>query len=318
MATLNKLHRQVFNVEVKDAFNAVIEAVMALNEVWPQAVDYAVVYRLPIYDEQQVPEAIEPQVIEGEAAIEAACEALGQFHWTPEQHVATVMRQPGVVVLRTPLKAYFDRLNAAKLRLHTLFREQYSKGYRRVVAQRLFPGVSMLQVYRQVKALDQCPQRILFSWAGHTTMAYKLSRPQVVGLIEAQRERCPPGQDHEHWQTMVDLQLKKVDRIPPKAQYRQRRLIAPHPRVMIYMPKRKASGRPPVAPREARATRHDAMWHASLPVFVFRTGKTPSPRIDHLKPWYRDQRQRPRRDQLRREPLVEGLDLFVVYPGQFQ
>ena len=304
MSTVHKLSRARFQVEIQAAFDEVVARVAQVNALWPQWVESAVVYRLPVWEDEVIPAVIEPEVVEGAQAVAAAQAVLGQFHWLTEQHVKTVVRLPGVVVLRQALKVEFEAVNAAKARFRQLFQNQYSKPYRPVAARRLFPGCSLLQVYRQVQALDVCPQRILFSWAGHTTLAKRLTRAQVIEWLSARRDQCPPDRDPAHWALMVAQQLKKVDRIPPGAQYRLQRVLAPHPRVMVYLNR----------PSRALSTPHEAMWHANVPLFVYRPPKAPAPRIDGLKVFDRARRSRPRRDRLRREPLVEGLDLWVVYP----
>ena len=296
MAT--QAQQKILRVELHSIYLTILKMVHELNQIWPHHVSHAEVYPLPLLEKAQVPEQIIPSRLSGEEAVQATCQALSQFNWAEQQHVATVMRLPGVIVLDKAIQYRFDALNEAKSSLQNLIATHYKPGSRARITQRLFKGVSMLQLYRKVSAFDEPVTKILFSWAGRTPLSKKLKEFEVVELLERSRLSVPLTHSYDEWQNIIDMEISQLAYSPSNSHYRLHRPIAPHPRVMIYHEHPQQNYR-----------QHDAMLHANLPLFVYAPPHSSKPDIKALKPWYKDQQPQIRKDKLKTEVVIESLYL---------
>lgn len=296
MAT--QAQQKILRIELHSIYLAILKMVHELNHIWPHHVSHAEVYPLPLLEKAQSPDRITPSILSGEEAVQATCQALSQFKWTEQQHVATVMRLPGVIILDKAIQYRFEALNEAKSSLQNLIATHYKPGSRARITQRLFKGVSMLQLYRKVYAFDEPVKKILFSWAGRTSLSKKLKEFQVVELLEHSRLNVPLTHSYDEWQNIIDMEINQLAYSPSNSQYRLHRLIAPHPRVMIYHEQSQQNYR-----------KHDAMLHANLPLFVYAPTHSSKPEIKALKPWCKDQQPKIRKDKLKTKVLIETLYL---------
>ncbi|MCU7801323.1 MAG: DNA replication terminus site-binding protein, partial [gamma proteobacterium symbiont of Lucinoma myriamae] len=204
-----------------------------------------------------------------------------------------------VIVLDKAIQYRFDALNEAKSSLQALMATHYKPGSRARITQRLFKGVSMLQLYRHIFAFDEPINKILFSWAGRTHSCKKLTEIQVVELLERSRFTVPLTHSYDEWQNIIDMEISHLAYSPSNSHYRLHRPIAPHPRVMIYHER-----------EHQHYEKHDAMLHANLPIFTYVPGGSSLPEIKALKPWLKDQHRLIRKDKLKSEVVVEPLHLY--------
>lgn len=256
----------------------------------------AVVWDLPVLSEALSPESIAPvmRLVDAEDIVAA----LGNVYRLPGQHPSTVVRYPGYVLLERIDPHFFftvDALNAAKNALHQHVKK-LPAGSRARNTGEAFPGVSMLQAYRQVYAFENCPRQLLFSWAGNTTSSHTISRSEAVEKIEGSRFSAPDHIDPGVWLSIIDTELQQVASLPHGTVFALRKAIAPHPRLMVYFTER---------------PRHDLTLHANLPVF-FACRDCPLPVIKPLKAFDRDQRHAVRKDSKAWRPIIESIGLFAI------
>lgn len=297
MAT--QTQQKVLRIELYSIYQAILKMVYELNQTWSKHVIYAEVYPLPLLKKAQIPDQIFPALLSGDEAIQATAQALGQFNWVAQQHAATVMRIPGVIVLDKTIQYRFAAINEAKSSLQTLISTHYKPGSRARITQRLFKGISMLQLYRHIFAFDEPIKKIIFSWAGRTHSSKKLTEIQVVDLLERSRLSIPLTHSYDEWQKIIDMELSQLAYSPSNSHYRLHRPIAPHPRAMIYHQH-----------DNPNYQKHDAMLHANLPIFTYLPPDGLKPDIKALKPWFKDQLTQIRKDKLNTEVVVQALHLY--------
>lgn len=286
------------HTEARESFQQIVDLLAEISLYLDSAsIADAVAWDLPILSDPVAPDCVNPVARRIERGNDLAS-ILGNIYYQPGQHPATVARHPGYVLLNQVDDAFFyavDALNAAKDDLHARIK-QIPVGSRAPFARQAFPGVSMLQVYRHVFAYENCPRQLLFTWAGNTAASRRLPRQEVIELIRGSRFSAPEHIEPGDWLSVIDAELRQIDNLPADTHFALRKLIAPHPRLMVYFTER---------------PRHDLNLHANLPVF-FACRDRPLPVIKPLKPFDRDQRYAARKDRKAWRPIIERIGLFAV------
>ncbi len=287
----------MWHVEAQALFRQITELNAEIGDFLREAsIADGIVWDLPILSEALSPETIEP--VMRSVSVDVIVAALGNIYRQPGQHPSTVVRHPGYVLIERINPHFFftvDALNAAKSALHQHVKT-LPAGSRARNTGEAFPGVSMLQAYRQVYAFENCPRQLLFSWAANTAASKKISRSEAVEKIEGSRFSAPDHIDPGDWLSVIDAELQQIASLPAGAVFALRKTIAPHPRLMVYFTAR------PV---------HDLSIHANLPAF-FLCSPDARPVVKILKPLDRNQRSSLRKDRLAWKPLIERIGLFTL------
>ena len=107
---------------------------------------------------------------------------MSQFQRDPYQDPSTVMRHPGLLFLSET-----GQVKQQVKRMHTL-----NGRARNTHVKMVWRGVSALQRYRHITAVDYAPRKALFSWEGRTT---SISRPhskeEFIEIIRKTKDMCP-------------------------------------------------------------------------------------------------------------------------------
>lgn len=279
---------------IKLAYRALVQEISSLNERWPDFVLNAEAWALPILQEQETPKSIEPVHHTADEAILLARKALAQFDRHPTQHPATVMRLPGWILLSEDLVTHFEQVNQMKDDLKSLV-QQKPPGSRAALTRELFPGISMLQAYRHIFAYRNCPRQIIFSWAGHTTSSEETTVRDVMEIIEESRLLPPSHLDIDEWNGVIDNELRILATWSDSTPLLYRKPIAPHPRAMLYF---------------SDSSRHDAMVHANLPIFL-TCAPGNKPTVKGLGVFDYDKRSAKRKDSQQLVAVIERLGLYA-------
>lgn len=272
-------------------------AVEAFNSVWPEHQRHLELYRLPVLTEQTIPLLIEPSLVVGDEAITLAQHAFRAFYREPDQHPATVVRFPGVLVLREPLDAEIAAINALKDKIRSQM-TAYPPGSRAYITRKTLPGRVMLQIYRRIHTASSV-RRVLWAWAGHTTGHRNVTVEQAAEEIEAGRSYPPAHIPRDEWSAIIDAELRLLGTLGPSPRLLFRRRIAPHPRVTIYSQDDKT---PP------------AVHHGNLPLVVYVPEDEALPEITRLKDYVEGVRTALRRDRQRLVPVIERIHLYARPP----
>lgn len=310
--------------DMKPYLTEISGLVADFNTKWMDRLLYAEVYPIPFYGiKQQIrnhqiidvpitPDKISPESLYGQDAANHARMAFSQFEYIEGQHPVTTLRAPGVIVLESLEGLYeegpnfqepytgsalINRINSLKYDLHTRIKATYPEGSRALVTQKLFKGISMLQLYRFINAVSYPLRQVGFTWAGSTTSIRKLSYDEAVGLIEKSLNKRPIGTDQCFWEEVIRQDLDAI-RHYQGHEFRVRRPVAPHPRVQTYI---------------HGTSKPEEMLKAHLPILVEAPGGQ-IPKLKPLKDWDRSVAENRQRRLMRTplQPVVERLNLFVV------
>lgn len=267
----------------------------AFNRDWPSMVKYAEIYKLPILNSPDIPDQIQVKNLKGDEAIKEATIAFSAHHWHPAQHEATVARWPGILVLDKNIIKSIVTINDAKKYLADLFKSHVPAGSRSRIRSRLFPGRSLLQTYRKIHWSSYWPEEVSFVWAGHTTGNVKLDRQKAIDRVRQAAKVKPGHLDPGEWEAVINKEINDITRLGQGTPIRERRVVAPHPRVMLF--------------RESNQ-HYDDMWHANLPIILF-SDKYRVPLIRSLQDFDKNKRRKQRDTGYHYEPLVERLNLYI-------
>lgn len=286
--------------DIESAYSALRLAVVSFNQIWPELVTRGMVWRLPLLAEQRTPAVIPVEMVDGHRAIELGREAFLQFERDIGQAAGTVMRLPGVFFVRQSVLDQVMQINALKDQLkdtieQTRIELNVMPALRpRIMRRALGNTFNSNQLMRHIQAFDGAPRLIVFTWAGHTSGSeYKAVgqvREQLQALAEARADR--EGISIEL--TPEHQELKALVRMSDDESLVKRKLVAPHPRAMLYL---------------GESTRYDAMIHANLPVFVL-AGEGEC-EVRGLKDFNRDNRTAERPDRKSHIEALPGKDLYM-------
>lgn len=224
--------------EMITRYGEIREAVKTLNLLWPDRVVKALSWQLPITfaGEEKKPDIIEVKLLEAEQSIYVAQKAFGQFKRDPYQDPATVMRHPGLLFLAEvgEVKQQVEHINALKnelvKRMHTL-----NERARNTHVKAAWRGVSALQLYRHITAVDYAPRKALFSWEGRTT---SISRPhskdEFIEIIKKTKDMCPTHVAQSDWDDILRKEILNIQSIGEGGDLVRMKPVAPHPRLLLY------------------------------------------------------------------------------------
>ncbi|EPU3916204.1 DNA replication terminus site-binding protein [Aeromonas hydrophila] len=260
------------------------------------------VYPLPAVPQGQEHEPIE-QIEVGylgeEAALAATLSAYRDHSARPGCSTKATHRLPGW--LRFPaacaplLRPLIDEVNECKLAFKALVQQAGGRDEKFELVHRALPGVITLQVYRKLTWLQGELHSLGFTWADKQSIS-RLSREQVLEMLERSRRYIPALSNNEEWSKMVDQEVYDIRRLPADAEFRIRRPVKTHPMINLLWQDRE--------PRKQQLK-------ASLPLLLCSDTQ---PAVTHLGHYPPKLRQARRDRKIVGEPIIERLHLYL-YQG---
>ncbi|HHQ4574524.1 DNA replication terminus site-binding protein [Aeromonas hydrophila] len=260
------------------------------------------VYPLPAVPQGQEHEPIE-QIEVGylgeEAALAATLSAYRDHSARPGCSTKATHRLPGW--LRFPaacaplLRPLIDEVNECKLAFKALVQQAGGRDEKFELVHRALPGVITLQVYRKLTWLQGELHSLGFTWADKQSIS-RLSREQVLEMLERSRRYIPALSNNEEWSKMVDQEVYDIRRLPADAELRIRRPVKTHPMINLLWQDRE--------PRKQQLK-------ASLPLLLCSDTQ---PAVTHLGHYPPKLRQARRDRKIVGEPIIERLHLYL-YQG---
>lgn len=283
--------------EIKACFREIRERLQTFNEQWPSCYERGTLCTLPAHPVDEIPDIIEPELCEKDDVIDSGRAGFAQLYRRDDQKPVTALRYPGWIGLkpgddlsRKQFKA-IEEINRCKDQLRAAFLT-FKPGTRNLVRKELLPGVSMMHAYRHIFAYNYVPRLLLFTWAGHTTTNRRTSVEKIQkNLISLQEDT----QDAS-WAGALNRELQILKELPKDAPLVERRVLAPHPRVLVY----------------GESTRYLHMCHANLPIITY-AGKKAAPEVRELQVWRRTDRGKKRTDTKQYTPVIERINLYIQH-----
>jgi hypothetical protein len=278
-------------IERKEKIEALI---YQFNLQWPDYCQSAVVWKMPFMVEQVAPDAISLEMLEGNHAIKETQKILLSFSRKETQHPATVIRLAGIIRLTHRVYEQVAEINAHKDGLRERMQTIHPRTRPKYVTL-AWPGVSALQLYRHIIAPYSSKRKVLFSWVGHTTSSTRTTRDKMIEVVRLSRALVPTGVSIHHWDIVIDKELELLASLAPSAHLILRKLVAPHPRIMVYHE------------LDNQPTR---TYGANLPLFI---PDDPAMEVRELGNWNRKtalQRKR-RKDTLPITPIIPRIYLYL-------
>lgn len=282
------------------SYERLISRLHAFNQLWPGLVVSGTVWKLPVLAEQKAPDRIEAQRLEGQAAIDAAIQAMTAFERVVGQAPGTVMRLPGYFALRDSVLPWVREINDLKDEIMAMIEKTRlelnlaTTARSKILRQALGHQFSMKQLGRHTQAFDSCPRLIVFTWAGHTTGGERIEVGKVRELLvktaeqQSDRDNVAPGE------TLAGAELRRIVNLADHATLVKYKKVAPHPRAMLYF---------------SASSRYDAMIHSNLPLFVL-AGQEPIT-VHELRDFDRNTRQAERPDKKARIEVIPRMNLYL-------
>ncbi|MGB6189824.1 DNA replication terminus site-binding protein [Aeromonas molluscorum] len=235
----------------------------------------------------------------GEAAREAAIAAY-QYHGArPGCSTKSTQRLPGW--LRFPascaaqISTLVEEINHCKQGFKAQVQQAGGRDEKFELVHNALPGVITLQIYRQLSLLRGELHSLGFTWADKQTIR-RLSREQVIAMLERSRHYVPMLSNPSQWQQMVDQEVYDIRRLPADAQLRIRRPVKTHPMVNLLWRDREPSKQ---------------QIKASLPLLLCTDSAPLIKPLGHYPPKLRQ----PRRDRKGGERLlIDRMHLYVYEP----
>lgn len=293
-------------IDIKRAYEQMVETVTAFNQSWPTLVVAGKVWHLPILQEQRTPDVIEVKALEGQQAIDATVHAISTFERDIGQAPGTVMRLPGYFQLSASVLPLAMEVNNAKQQLmaaieaeriaQNLTPEMRPRLMRRALGAATF---STKQLERKLHAFDGAPRRLSFTWAGHTTGNEKVLVGKIREQLNAAAQARAHNEDIPVHETPEYLDLRAIVRLDDTDVLVKHKNIAPHPRCTIWF--------------GPTGERWDAQPKANLPVFVL-AGDTPM-KLSDLKTFDKSARGGQRKDTKLREEVWAQRHMYLPIAG---
>lgn len=285
--------------DIQEAFQTLRQAIVQFNEDWPQLVTRCVVWRLPVLQENKTPDIIPVERLDGHAGIAAAKEAFLQFEREVGQAPGTVMRLPGVIFVSSGVLGRVGQINALKQAVkdaieQTRIELNVQPAIRpRIMRRALGKGFNTNQLLRSIQSFDAAPRLIVFTWAGHTGGTEYKTVGQVREHLAMRAEERADREGRPKEQTAEYIELQALNNMAAEEHLVKRKLVAPHPRAMLYL---------------SESTTYDAMIHANLPVFVLDSGD--GCEVRELKAFDRSKRTAERPDRAKVREVVPEMDIY--------
>ncbi|WP_421238714.1 DNA replication terminus site-binding protein [Aeromonas enteropelogenes] len=254
---------------------------------------------VPQGEEHDPIERIEVGYLCGEEALAATLAAYQDHSARPGCSTKATHRLPGWLrfpAATAPLLApLIEEINRHKLEFKGLVQQAGGRDEKFELVHTALPGVITLQVYRKLTLLDGELQSLGFTWADKQTIN-RLSREQVLEMLERSRRYVPALSNNEEWSKMVDQEVYDIRRLPADAELRIRRPVKTHPMINLLW--------------QARTPRKQQI-KASLPLLLCADS---SPAVTHLGHYPPKSRQARRDRKIGGEPIIERLHLYL-YQG---
>lgn len=286
--------------DIVAAHSLLVAKIKAFNHVWPHLVVTGKVWSLPVLAKQKVPDVIEVQALEGQAAIQATLEAMLAFERVPGQAPGTVMRLPGYFTVNQSVLSWVREIN--QLKDHVLAMIERTRvelnlaptARTKILRDALGFQFSMKQLARHTQAFDISPRLLVFTWAGHTTGGERITVGKVRTLLtrEIEQQSIKEGMDVSASQAKAELQ--RIVNLADQATLIKYKKVAPHPRAMVYF---------------SASTCYDAMIHSNLPMFVLAGDEPPD--VHELRDFDREARQAKRTDKKNRIEVIPRMNLYL-------
>lgn len=291
------------------------EKINLFNQSWPQLVEYAVAFELPLYESDPItnkpiiPNVIAPKAsYTGNKAVVKMIGAIKQFDVGDKmQNKSTVYRLPSVAILSSlePVIGMIKAINKEKDILQAMMAE-HPPGSRRKVAREAFPGKIMLQVYRHIHAFEFEVEKLMFSWTTQAASFKSLDLQKTMNYVNSKRDNLSPKLNDDTKDAIVNAVIKKLIQSHSNS-FKIRRQLAPTPRLKAF----------PVDCDMIGKLDAETLINSNIPAFV---GGMKDPDnmgtilIPQIKPLVQvvqgTAKERQKRSKLR---LIEpSLDLFVV------
>ena len=287
-------------VDIVEAYSLLVLKIKAFNRVWPQLVITGKVWSLPVLAEQKVPDLIEVQPLEGEAAIQATLEAMLAFERVPGQAPGTVMRLPGYFTVSHSVLSWVREINQLKDQVLAMIERTRVElnlaptARSRILRDALGYQFSMKQLGRHTQAFDISPRLLVFTWAGHTTGGERITVGKVRTLLTREIEQQSAKEGADVSASQAQAELKRIVNLSDQATLIKYKKVAPHPRAMVYF---------------SASTRYDAMIHSNLPMFVLAGDEPPD--VHELRDFDRLTRQAKRPDKKNRIEVIPRMNLYL-------
>ena len=165
-----------------------------------------------------------------QAALAATLAAFQDHSARPGCSTKATHRLPGW--LRFPaacareLAPVIEEINAHKLAFKAMVQAAGGRDEKFELVHGALPGVITLQVYRKLTLLTGELHSLGFTWADKQSIS-RLSREQVLEMLERSRRYVPALSSNEEWSKMVDQEVYDIRRLPADAQL----FAQPHPQV---------------------------------------------------------------------------------------
>ena len=173
------------------------------------------------------------------------------------------------------LQPLIDQINQHKLDFKALVQQAGGRDEKFDLVHTALPGVITLQVYRKLTLLAGELQSLGFTWADKQTIN-RLSREQVLEMLERSRRYIPALSNNEEWSKMVDQEVYDIRRLPADAELRIRRPVKTHPMINLLWlertPAQAADQGEPAAVALARIPRPQSPIWATTPPRADRRG----------------------------------------------
>lgn len=223
--------------EMISRYEDIRAAVKTLNTLWPTKVVKALSWQIPItLAGEEKKDIIEVNKLEAEQSIKATKRAFAQFQRDPYQDPSTVMRHPGLIFLSEigQVKQQVKHINELKdtlvKRMHTL-----NERARNTHVKMAWRGVSALQLYRHITAVDYAPRKALFSWEGRTTsISRPYSKEEFIEIIRKTKDMCPAHVAPEDWDDILRKEILAIQSTSSNGDLVRMKPVAPHPRLLLY------------------------------------------------------------------------------------
>ena len=286
---------------IQKQFDALVDAVESFNHWWTDHALDSEAYVLHTVSNEDQPDrasssaSIDVERLQGRRAVEPIANMIKQFERVEGQVPGTVLRLPSLVVVDGLDRRRLHRLNVRKDALREAIAAAVPAGIQRDrFCRRLFPGVSMLQVYRHLPFSDEIshPQRVAFTWSPVTVSTKVLDAGEVLTLFD-EREKVARMEQQEAVLDAIAIARRLVATLPKSHSIVRRKPVAPHPRVTVF-----------------GTSRVKHMLHANLPLFLPAACRDiPVTELTSFDP---NCRRKIRSDRKKVWPILESLNLYSL------
>lgn len=239
---------------------------------------------------------VEVDIQQGAAAVESARTMFAKLERDDDKQAGTVCRLPGWFIVDGFDRRPIQRINRKKDALRQHIAEAIPAGIQRDrFCRRLFPGVSMLQVYRRIPMSERpfVPRKISFTWSPVTVSTKLLTVTEALELLDKREEDAGDGLPEQVLDS-ISIARRLISTLPNHHVIARRKPVAPHPRMTLF----------------AKTAAQNEMLHAHLPLLLSERSKDVD--VQQLRSFDRSVRKKARRDKKKIWPILESMNLFSL------